>query len=212
MAVARNLWGFIERRDHRVMRRMNRWRAPRWVRYWMIAATRCGDGWLWYGLGVMLAIYGGPQKWAAVGAAGLAGFGGIFVCASPDALRVFSYPPCGLAAFFGSDTPGPPRRCGADGIVGLVGSRGLDLISVWAEKEKSFEQANLIANKLNLPISRSRPKSPLALYVDKEKLGLGFSKDRPFRPFFVDFCTPKWKFRRHRGLKTNRLFLTATGA
>jgi hypothetical protein len=29
MAVARNLWGFIERRDHRVMRRMNRWRAPR---------------------------------------------------------------------------------------------------------------------------------------------------------------------------------------
>ena len=40
MAVARNVWGFIERRDHRVMRRMNRWRAPRWVRYWMITATR----------------------------------------------------------------------------------------------------------------------------------------------------------------------------
>ena len=56
MAVARNLWGIIERRDHRVMRRMNRWRAPRWIRYWMIAATRMGDGWLWYGLGVMLLI------------------------------------------------------------------------------------------------------------------------------------------------------------
>ena len=79
MAVARNLWGFIERRDHRVMRRMNRWRAPRWVRYWMIAATRCGDGWLWYGLGIMVVIYGGPQRFAAVGAAGAAGFGGIFV-------------------------------------------------------------------------------------------------------------------------------------
>ena len=79
MAVARNLWGFIERRDHRVMRRMNRWRAPRWVRYWMIAATRCGDGWLWYGLGIMVAIYGGPQRFVAVGAAGAAGFGGIFV-------------------------------------------------------------------------------------------------------------------------------------
>ncbi len=30
MAVARNLWGYIDRRDHRLMRRMNRWRAPRW--------------------------------------------------------------------------------------------------------------------------------------------------------------------------------------
>ncbi len=32
MAVARNLWGYIDRRDHRLMRRMNRWRAPRWIR------------------------------------------------------------------------------------------------------------------------------------------------------------------------------------
>jgi len=31
MAVARNVWGFIERRDHRLMRRLNRWRAPRWI-------------------------------------------------------------------------------------------------------------------------------------------------------------------------------------
>jgi undecaprenyl-diphosphatase len=45
----------------------------------MIAATRCGDGWLWYGLGIMVAIYGGPHRFAAVGAAGSAGFGGIFV-------------------------------------------------------------------------------------------------------------------------------------
>src|SRR6266851_1518763 len=54
MTVTRTVWGFIERRDHRLMRRMNRWRAPRWIRYWMIAATRMGDGWLWYGLGAML--------------------------------------------------------------------------------------------------------------------------------------------------------------
>ncbi len=50
MTVTRTVWGFIEQRDHRLMRRMNRWRAPRWIRYWMIAATRMGDGWLWYGL------------------------------------------------------------------------------------------------------------------------------------------------------------------
>lgn len=79
MPVARNLLGFIERRDHRVMRRMNRWRAPRWIRYWMIFATRAGDGWLWYGLGVMLAIYGGPERLVALGAAAAAGFGGVLV-------------------------------------------------------------------------------------------------------------------------------------
>jgi undecaprenyl-diphosphatase len=79
MAVARNLWGIIERRDHRLMRRMNRWRAPRWIRYWMIAATRMGDGWFWYGLGAMLVFYGGPQRFAAVGAASSAAIGGIFV-------------------------------------------------------------------------------------------------------------------------------------
>src|SRR5258707_11644862 len=62
MTVTRTVWGFIERRDHRLMRRMNRWRAPRWIRYWMIAATRMGDGWLWYGLGAMLLVYGGPRK------------------------------------------------------------------------------------------------------------------------------------------------------
>src|SRR6202043_2525139 len=70
MTVTRSVWGFIERRDYRVMQRMNRWRAPRWIRYWMIAATRMGDGWLWYGLGIMLLVYGGPQRFSALGAAG----------------------------------------------------------------------------------------------------------------------------------------------
>jgi undecaprenyl-diphosphatase len=79
MAVARTLWGFIERRDYRVMQRMNRWRAPRWVRFWMILATRMGDGWLWYGLGIMLLIDGGPHRFAAIGAAGSAAVVGIFV-------------------------------------------------------------------------------------------------------------------------------------
>jgi len=79
MAVARGLWGYIERRDHRLMRRMNRWRAPRWFRIWMIVATRMGDGWIWYGLGTMLLVYGGPQRFSAVGAAGSAAIFGIFV-------------------------------------------------------------------------------------------------------------------------------------
>ena len=79
MAVARNVWEFIERRDHRVMRRMNRWRAPRWFRYWMIAATRMGDGWIWYALGISLLVIGGGQRFTAVSAAGAAAIVGIFV-------------------------------------------------------------------------------------------------------------------------------------
>jgi len=79
MTVARMLWGFIERRDHRVMRQMNRWRAPGWFRMWMILATRLGDGWLWYGLAFLLLAWGGPQRIAAVGAAGSAALVGVLV-------------------------------------------------------------------------------------------------------------------------------------
>lgn len=79
MAVARNVWGFIERRDHRLMRRMNRWRAPRWIRIWMIVATRLGDGWIWYSTAILLLLFGGPQRFAAVASAALASVVGIAV-------------------------------------------------------------------------------------------------------------------------------------
>src|SRR5437762_14193312 len=69
MTVTRHVWGQvwkqIERRDHRVMRRLNRWRAPRWIRYWMVAATRLRDGWRWYSLAAALLVFGGPQRFAA---------------------------------------------------------------------------------------------------------------------------------------------------
>src|SRR6266849_3085128 len=67
MAVARGVWGYIELRDQR------------WFRIWMIAATRMGDGWVWYGLGIMLFFFGGPQRYSAVCAAGTAAVAGIFV-------------------------------------------------------------------------------------------------------------------------------------
>jgi undecaprenyl-diphosphatase len=79
MAVTKTLWGYIERRDHRVMRRLNSWSAPRWIRFWMLAATRMGDGWLWYSLGAILLIGGGSRSYVAVGAAGSAAILGIFV-------------------------------------------------------------------------------------------------------------------------------------
>jgi len=43
------------------MRTVHRWRAPRWIRLWMIASTRGGDGWLWYVLGLILVVNGGPE-------------------------------------------------------------------------------------------------------------------------------------------------------
>jgi undecaprenyl-diphosphatase len=75
----KTIWGFIENRDHRLMRRMNRWKAPRWIRFWMLAATRMGDGWLWYGLAAILLVIGGPSRYVAVGASGCAAIAGIFL-------------------------------------------------------------------------------------------------------------------------------------
>jgi len=79
MAMAKTVWGYIENRDHRVMRRMNRWKAPRWIRFWMIAATRIGDGWLWYSLGIILLFVGGAPRFSAVCAAGAAAIVGVGV-------------------------------------------------------------------------------------------------------------------------------------
>lgn len=90
MAVAKTVWGFIENRDHRVMRRMNSWSAPRWIRYWMLTATRMGDGWLWYSLGALLLAFGGYRGYVAFGAAGSAAILGVFVF---KALKKLSHRP-----------------------------------------------------------------------------------------------------------------------
>jgi undecaprenyl-diphosphatase len=68
MPVAKAVWDQIQSNDHRLMRRLHRWRAPRWFRLLMIVATRGGDGWLWYALGPILAIYGGEHRFAAIAA------------------------------------------------------------------------------------------------------------------------------------------------
>ena len=79
MTVAKAVWSQIQSSDHRLMRRVHRWRAPRWFRILMIVATRGGDGWLWYGLGLILLAYGGEQRFAAIGAAGSSAAAGIFL-------------------------------------------------------------------------------------------------------------------------------------
>jgi undecaprenyl-diphosphatase len=62
----------VEAGDHRLMRRVNRWRPPQWLRLWMIAATRGGDGWLWYAMGAVVGLFGGPERFHALAAAVMA--------------------------------------------------------------------------------------------------------------------------------------------
>ncbi len=73
---------WIETADHRLMRRVHRWHAPRWVRLWMICATRGGDGWLWYILGAALLLFGGSEGVLAIAqASSAAGLGvALFLC------------------------------------------------------------------------------------------------------------------------------------
>src|SRR5690349_21477253 len=68
---------FITHRDHRVMRKVNRWQPPRWIRLWMVCATRGGDGWLWYAMGLIILAFGGAERFFAVGCAGLAAGAGV---------------------------------------------------------------------------------------------------------------------------------------
>ncbi len=59
------------------MVRVNHWRPPKWLRMWMLAATRGGDGGLWYALGLAVALYGGKDRYYALLAATLAVASGI---------------------------------------------------------------------------------------------------------------------------------------
>jgi undecaprenyl-diphosphatase len=70
---------YIAHRDEKLMRRVNRWYAPRWIRIWMVYATRCGDGWLWYAVGLALLFFGGEHRYAAFTSAALAAAAGVTV-------------------------------------------------------------------------------------------------------------------------------------
>ncbi len=68
---------FITDRDYSLMRRINRWHPPQWVRVWMLYSSRGGDGWLWWGLGAVVLLFGGAMRFEAVAASVLAAVSGI---------------------------------------------------------------------------------------------------------------------------------------
>ena len=65
--------------DINVMRRLNRWRAPRWFRWWMLLATRAGDGWLWGLIGIAVLLSPDPSRFRAIEAAACAVIAGILL-------------------------------------------------------------------------------------------------------------------------------------
>ncbi len=73
------MFKFISARDHELMRQVQRWPAPQWIQWWMIGATRGGDGWLWAVLTGIILLFGGEKRIAALAAAGLALVAGVLV-------------------------------------------------------------------------------------------------------------------------------------
>ena len=58
--------------DHNIMRRVNRWRAPLWFRWWMLLATRAGDGWLWGLVGIVILLTDDAIRFRAIESAACA--------------------------------------------------------------------------------------------------------------------------------------------
>jgi undecaprenyl-diphosphatase len=79
MTFAKSIRGFLEQNDVRLMKRVHRWRAPRWLRRWTLLITRLGDGWLWYALGLIILFVGGEKRFIAVGSGLAASLAGILV-------------------------------------------------------------------------------------------------------------------------------------
>jgi undecaprenyl-diphosphatase len=63
----------IVRRDYSLMHLANNWEAPRWIQLYALGSTRGGDGWLWFAIGMAILLFGGAERFAAVGGASLAG-------------------------------------------------------------------------------------------------------------------------------------------
>jgi len=85
----------ISQGDYRLMRRVHQWPAPRWIRLWMLTATRAGGGWLWEGLGFLLLAGGGSSRYAAIVAASSAS--GVGAIAYLILKRIINRPrPCAL--------------------------------------------------------------------------------------------------------------------
>jgi undecaprenyl-diphosphatase len=77
MAIHEAVLSYVAAGDLGIMRKVHRWMPPRWLRVWMVWATKAGDGWLWGALGVAIALAGGLERWRALGAGAVSAVAGI---------------------------------------------------------------------------------------------------------------------------------------
>ncbi len=78
MTISR-VWSSLSAPDYMLMHRVNRWMAPAWVRWWMIGATRGGDGWFWAACGLILLLSHDAARYSALLSAALSTFCGILL-------------------------------------------------------------------------------------------------------------------------------------
>jgi undecaprenyl-diphosphatase len=70
---------YIDTGDRRFSGRLADWNPPRWFRFWMITATRLGDGWLWFFIALSLLA---AHDYRVLTAAGLA-------CSAANVVMIF---------------------------------------------------------------------------------------------------------------------------
>jgi undecaprenyl-diphosphatase len=69
----------LSRPEQKLMRHVSRWRAPRWVRWWMLLTTFAGDGWLWGAIGIAVLLSPDPVRLRALASAACAITAGILI-------------------------------------------------------------------------------------------------------------------------------------
>lgn len=69
----------VSEADLALMRKVHQWPAPTWVRWWMLASTRGGDGWFWAFCGIAVLASHDADKCAAFLAAAIAAASGILL-------------------------------------------------------------------------------------------------------------------------------------
>jgi len=85
---------FVNDSDVRISGRVRGWMPPRWIRWWMLSATKVGDGWLWFCAAFLLLDGAGRWRRILAAAALAAGLGNLTLVILKRTVRRSR--PCGL--------------------------------------------------------------------------------------------------------------------